>query len=52
MVTQIRAVLARYVVAGGSVREEFLAGSGHAPFLDARDAWTARVLDVLGGVEG
>jgi pimeloyl-ACP methyl ester carboxylesterase len=47
MVTQIREVLERYAVAGGSVRTEMLAGSGHAPHMDAQDKWLAVFSDFL-----
>jgi pimeloyl-ACP methyl ester carboxylesterase len=39
MVSQIREVLQRYAAAGGSVRSELFADSGHGPFLDAEDKW-------------
>jgi pimeloyl-ACP methyl ester carboxylesterase len=39
MVSQIRAVLARYEQAGGSVRSEMFAGSGHGPHVDAAQRW-------------
>lgn len=39
MVTQIRSVLARYEQAGGSVRTELFAGSGHGPHVDAAERW-------------
>ena len=39
MVSQIRGVLAGYADAGGSVRTEVFAESGHAPFLDAEEKW-------------
>ena len=49
MVTQIREVLSRYEAAGGRVRSEIFEGSGHAPFIDATQAWSAVWLDFLGG---
>lgn len=39
MVAQIREVLGRYEAAGGRVRAEMFAGSGHGPFIDAEDKW-------------
>lgn len=39
MVAQIREVLGRYAAAGGPVRTELFADSGHGPFLDAEDKW-------------
>jgi pimeloyl-ACP methyl ester carboxylesterase len=47
MVTQIRTVLQRYAAAGGSVRMEMFAGSGHGPHLDAREKWLAVFTDFL-----
>jgi pimeloyl-ACP methyl ester carboxylesterase len=47
MVTQIREVLDRYAAAGGTVRTEILAGSGHGPHIDAADAWLAVFTDFL-----
>jgi pimeloyl-ACP methyl ester carboxylesterase len=41
MVTQIRAVLARYAAAGGSVRTEIIEGAGHGPHLDSGAKWLA-----------
>lgn len=50
MVAQIRELLARYASAGGRVRTEIFAGSGHGPFIDAEDKWlevfTAFLADV------
>ncbi|MGH8928393.1 MAG: hypothetical protein ACRDWH_08585 [Acidimicrobiia bacterium] len=39
MVGQIRAVLERYQVNGGSVRTEIFEGSGHSPHFDAAERW-------------
>ncbi|NMI02015.1 alpha/beta fold hydrolase [Pseudonocardia acidicola] len=47
MVSQIGDVLGRYVEAGGSVRTEIFAGSGHGPIFDARDRWLAVFIDFL-----
>ena len=47
MVAQIREVLERYAAAGGSVRMEMFAGSGHGPHLDAREKWLAVITDFL-----
>ncbi len=47
MVSQIREVLGRYAAAGGRVRSETFEGSGHAPFIDATQAWAAVWLDFL-----
>ncbi|OLT13479.1 alpha/beta hydrolase [Pseudonocardia sp. CNS-139] len=47
MVTQIRAVLAEYAAAGGSVRTEMFAGCGHSPHLEAADKWLAVFTDFL-----
>lgn len=44
MVAQIRSLLAAYSGAGGSVRSEAFAESGHAPFLDAGAGRFAEVL--------
>jgi pimeloyl-ACP methyl ester carboxylesterase len=41
MVAQIRAVLERYREAGGRVEIEIFGESGHAPFLDAAERWSA-----------
>ncbi len=41
MVTQIRDVLQRYADAGGTVRMETIAGSGHGPLFDSQAAWSA-----------
>jgi pimeloyl-ACP methyl ester carboxylesterase len=41
MVAQIRAVLERYRDAGGRVEIEIFEESGHAPFLDAAERWSA-----------
>jgi pimeloyl-ACP methyl ester carboxylesterase len=41
MVAQIRAVLERYRDAGGRVEMEIFEESGHAPFLDAAERWSA-----------
>ena len=41
MVAQIRTVLGRYEQAGGSVRTEMFAGSGHGPHVDAAQRWLA-----------
>jgi pimeloyl-ACP methyl ester carboxylesterase len=48
MVGQIREVLSRYAAAGGSVRAEMFAESGHAPFLDAEDKWLEVFTSFLG----
>jgi len=40
MVSQIRAVLERYQVAGGSVSIEMFEGSGHGPLFDATERWS------------
>jgi hypothetical protein len=39
MVSQIRTVLERYQAAGGRVKMEMLAGSGHGPIFDAAERW-------------
>ena len=49
MVSQIGAILDRYAAAGGRVRREVFEGSGHAPFIDATQAWAAVWLDFLAG---
>ena len=49
MVDQIRAVLDEYAARGGSVTSEIFEGSGHAPFIDARDRWQAVFFDFLAG---
>jgi pimeloyl-ACP methyl ester carboxylesterase len=41
MVTQIRAVLDRYAAAGGEVRSQMFAGSGHGPFFDDAERWAS-----------
>jgi hypothetical protein len=41
MVTQTRQVLERYAANGGHVVVEEFEGSGHAPFIDAAERWTA-----------
>ena len=51
MVQQIRAVLERYRDAGGQVQTEQFPGSGHAPFLDAADAWSELFFAFLDGAE-
>jgi pimeloyl-ACP methyl ester carboxylesterase len=48
MVSQIRALLQRYADAGGRVRTEVFAGSGHSPHLDAREKWLEVFTDFLG----
>jgi len=48
MITQIRELLNRYATAGGRVRCEMFAGSGHGPHFDARDRWLAVFTDFLG----
>jgi pimeloyl-ACP methyl ester carboxylesterase len=48
MVAQIRTVLARYEHAGGRVRTEVFAGSGHGPHVDAADRWLAVATDFWG----
>jgi pimeloyl-ACP methyl ester carboxylesterase len=40
MVSQIRAVLARYAEAGGSVQTEMIAGAGHGPHIDSAELWS------------
>ncbi|MFC5995185.1 alpha/beta fold hydrolase [Pseudonocardia hispaniensis] len=47
MVSQIRDVLGRYADAGGRVRTEMFAGSGHGPHFDARDRWIAVFTEFL-----
>jgi pimeloyl-ACP methyl ester carboxylesterase len=47
MVSQIRAVLERYAEAGGSVRSELLAGSGHGPIFDNAERWSQIFFDFL-----
>lgn len=47
MVSQIREVLGRYAAAGGSVRTEIFAGSGHGPHMDAREKWLEVFTDFL-----
>lgn len=47
MVGQIRAVLQRYAAAGGQVRTEMFAGSGHGPHFDARERWLRVFTDFL-----
>lgn len=49
MVDQIADVLGAYADAGGSVRTERFEGSGHGPFLDAPDRFTAVLYDFLAG---
>jgi pimeloyl-ACP methyl ester carboxylesterase len=49
MVSQLRAVLDAYRDAGGSYREEVLAGVGHAPHLEAPDAFRAALHGFLLG---
>lgn len=51
MVQQIRTVLERYRDAGGQVRMEQLAGSGHGPLLDAATAWSALFFEFLDDAE-
>ena len=51
MVAQIRTVLERYRDAGGQVRTEQFAGSGHGPFLDAAAAWSELFFTFLGDAE-
>jgi len=51
MVSQIRAVLARYREAGGRVESEWFEGSGHFPPIDAAERWTATFFGFLGSVE-
>ena len=51
MVQQIRTVLERYRDAGGQVRMEQLAGSGHGPFLDAAAPWSELFFGFLDGAE-
>lgn len=41
MVSQTRALLARYAAAGGRVQEELVPGAGHGPFLDSEETWLA-----------
>lgn len=41
MLTQTRAVLDRYQAAGGSYREEVMAGTGHFPYTQQPDAFAA-----------
>ena len=50
MVTQIRAVLERYHEAGGRVEMHRLEGSGHAPFVDAAERWSALFFGFLDSV--
>ncbi len=52
MVTQTRQVLDRYAAAGGRVEVEMFPGSGHGPFIDAAEAWRARVVRFLDSVAG
>jgi pimeloyl-ACP methyl ester carboxylesterase len=51
MVSQIRAVLARYREAGGRVESEWFEGSGHFPPIDAAERWSATFFGFLGSVE-
>ncbi|MCA9717187.1 MAG: alpha/beta fold hydrolase [Myxococcales bacterium] len=48
MVTQLRAVLARYAAAGGTVREESFAGCGHSPHLERPEEFRALLSGFLG----
>ena len=48
MVAQIRTVLARYEQAGGRVRTEMFAGSGHGPHVDAAERWLAVATEFWG----
>jgi hypothetical protein len=52
MVAQIRTVLARYEQAGGRVRTEMFAGSGHGPHVDAADRWLAVATEFWGSAAG
>jgi pimeloyl-ACP methyl ester carboxylesterase len=49
MLAQTRAVLDRYAAAGGSYREVVIEGAGHAPFIDALDAFNAALHGHLAG---
>lgn len=51
MVSQIREVLGRYSEAGGHVRTEILAGSGHSPHLDNVELWSAVYWEFIGAAE-
>ena len=51
MVQQIRTVLESYRDAGGQVRAEQLAGSGHGPFLDAAAPWSELFFAFLDSAE-
>lgn len=47
MVAQTAEVLDAYAAAGGTVRTEVIAGSGHGPMLDAPERWRAVLTDFL-----
>ena len=49
MVTQTRAVLARYAAAGGSVREHVFEGVGHSPHIERPKEFAAELLTALRG---
>jgi pimeloyl-ACP methyl ester carboxylesterase len=51
MVTQIRTVLERYLGAGGRVEIDMLEGSGHGPFFDAAERWSALFFGFLESVD-
>jgi pimeloyl-ACP methyl ester carboxylesterase len=49
MIAQTRAVLDRYAAAGGRYREVVIEGAGHAPYIDALDAFNAALHGHLAG---
>ena len=51
LVQQIRTVLERYRDAGGQVRMEQFAGSGHGPLFDAAEAWSTMFFTFLDDAE-
>src|SRR5438105_1483168 len=51
MVTQIRAVLARYLEAGGRMETAMLEGSGHGPLFDAAERWSSIFFGFLDSVD-
>ncbi len=50
MVSQVRAVLAKYAANGGSTRIEIFDGSGHGPHIDAADRWKEVFFGFLGSL--
>jgi hypothetical protein len=52
MVAQIRSVLGHYEQAGGRVRTEIFAESGHGPHVDAAQRWLAVATEFWGSAAG